>query len=61
MNTYTNTMNPKKEVQPAARNHLFLNTAIAAVILTLVTVAAVAVFNANRSAAAPEDHRAFHP
>ena len=56
MSTYTNTMNPKKKVQPA-RSHLFLNTAIVAIILTLVTAAAVAIFIANRSTAAAEDHR----
>jgi hypothetical protein len=59
MNTYTNTINPKKEAQPAARSHLFLNTAIVAIILTLVTAAAVAIFIANRSTAAAEDHRAI--
>ena len=59
MNTYTNTMNPKKEVQPAARSHLFLNTAVAVIILTLVTAAAVAIFIANRSTAVAEDHRAI--
>ena len=59
MNTYTNTMNPKKDVQPPARHNLFLNAAIVAVILTLVTAAAVAAFNANRSAAAVENDRAI--
>ena len=59
MNTYTNTMNPKKEVQPAARSHLFFNAAIVVIILTLVTAAAVAIFIANRSTAVAEDHRAI--
>jgi type VI protein secretion system component VasK len=59
MNTYTNTMNPKKKVQPTPRSHLFPNTAMIAVILTLVTAVAVAIFIANRSAAAAEDHRAI--
>src|SRR5829696_2426313 len=59
MNTYTNTMNPKKKVQPTPRSHLFPNTAMIAVILTLVTAVAVAIFIANRSAAAAEDQRAI--
>ena len=58
MNTYTKTMNPKKKVQPAARNNLFPNTAILAAILTLVIAVTLGVFIANHSAMAAEDNRA---
>ena len=58
MNTYTNTMSPEKKVHRTAQNHLFRNTAIVTIILTLVTAAATAVYSANRPAAAAETNLA---
>lgn len=56
MNTYTNTAQPKKEVHRTARNHLFHYITIVAVILTLVTAAAIASSASNRAAIAGENN-----
>jgi hypothetical protein len=58
MNTYTNTMHPKKEADRKAHTNLFQNPAIVTVILTLVAAIAVAIFIANRSAAAAKNNPA---
>ena len=58
MNTYTNTMQPKKKDHQTARNPLFPNIAILTILLTLVAAAATAIFIANRSAVAAGDNRA---
>lgn len=58
MNTYTNSMQPKKEAQRTARNDLFHNPAIIALILTLVTMVALAIFIANRPVVAAENTKA---
>ena len=58
MNTYTNAVQPKKEVHRTARNHLFHYTTLVAVILTLVTAAAIATSTSNRAAIAAENNMA---
>jgi hypothetical protein len=58
MNTYTNTMHPKKESDRTARAHPFQNPAIVTIVLTLVAAIAVAAFIANRSAAAANNNPA---
>ena len=58
MNTYTDTIQPKKQADRAARTNSFQNPAIVTIILTLVAAIAVAVFIANRPAAAAEIHSA---
>jgi hypothetical protein len=59
MNTYTNAVQPKKEGYRTARNPLFHYTTIVAVILTLVTVAAIAISTSNRAAIAAENNMAI--
>jgi hypothetical protein len=56
MNTYTNAMHPKKKAHRTARNNLFHNRAIVMIILTLVTMAAIAVYIANRPVVAAENN-----
>ena len=56
MNTYTNTLHPKKEADRTARNNKFQNTAIIMVILTLVTTAAIAGYISSRPMAATENN-----
>lgn len=58
MNTFTNAMHPKKEAHRTARNHLFQNTAIVTIILTLVTTVAIAAYIANRPVVAAENNSA---
>jgi len=58
MNTYTNSMHPKKEAQRAAHNDLFHNPAIIALILSLVLMVAIAIFIANRPVVAAENNLA---
>ena len=58
MNTYSNAIHPEKQVDRTSRNHLFSNVTIIAVILTLVTAAAVAVYISNRPVAAAENDQA---
>ena len=48
MNTYTNSMHPKKVVSQTTRNRLFQNAASMTVILVLVIVAVTAIYLANR-------------
>jgi hypothetical protein len=55
MNTYTDTIKSKKEVDRSAHTNLFQNPAIVTVILTLVAAVAIAVFIANRPAIAAEN------
>jgi hypothetical protein len=55
MNTYTNAVQPKTEGHQTARNHLFHNTAIVAIILVLVTMVAIAVYIASQPAVASEN------
>ena len=52
MNTYTNSMHPKKAVSRTTRNRLFQNTAGLAVALALVIVAVTAINLANLPVAA---------
>src|ERR1700752_2407260 len=52
MNTYTNSMHPKKVVSQTTRNRLFQNTAGMTVALALVIVAATAIYLANQPVAA---------
>ena len=54
MNTYTNAMHPKKGAHRTARNNLYHNMAIVTIILTLVTMTALAVYIANRPVGAAE-------
>ena len=58
MNTYTNSIHPKKEAQRTARNDPFHNPAIIALTLTLVTTVALAIFIANRPVVAAENPKA---
>ena len=58
MNTYTNSMHPKKEIQRAARNDPFHNPAIIVLTLTLVATVALAIFIANRPVATAENTKA---
>ena len=58
MNTYTNSIPSKKEAQRTARTDLFHNPAIMALILTLVTTVALAIFIANRPVVAAENTKA---
>jgi hypothetical protein len=51
-------MHPKKEGHRTARNTLFHNTAVMTVILTLVAVAAIALYTANRPVVAAENNPA---
>ena len=48
MNTYTNSMHPKKVVSQTTRNRLFQNAASMTVILVLVIVAVTAIYLANQ-------------
>ena len=59
MNTHTNAMHPQKKVYRTIRNNLFHNTAIMTIILALVTVAATAVYRANRSVVVVENNPAL--
>jgi len=52
MNTYTNSMHPKKAVSQASRNRLFQNTVSMTVALALVIVAVTAIYLANLPVAA---------
>ena len=52
MNTYTNSMHPKKVVAQPTRNRLFQNTAGLTVALVLIVVAVTAIYLANRPVAA---------
>ena len=52
MNTYTNSMHPKKVVSQTTRNRLFQNTASMTVALALVVVAVTAIYLANLPVAA---------
>jgi len=52
MNTYTNSVHPKKVVSQTARNRRFNNTASITVVLAFVIAAATAIYMANRPAAA---------
>lgn len=56
MNTYTNTVQPKQEAHRTARNRLFHYTAIVAVMVTLVTAAAIAISTSKRAAIAAENN-----
>ena len=56
MNTYTKAMHPKKEAHRTSRNNLYHNTAMVMIILTLVTMAALAVYIANRPVVAAENN-----
>ena len=58
MNTYTNAVQPKKEGHRTARNHLFHYTTVVAVILKLVTGAAIAISTSDRAAIAAENNMA---
>jgi hypothetical protein len=58
MNTYTNAMHPKKGAHRTARTNPFQNPAIVTIMLTLVAAIVVAVFIANRPAAAAENNPA---
>lgn len=58
MNTYTNSIHPKKEAQRTARNDVFHNPAIIVLILTLVAAVALAIFIANRPVIAAENTKA---
>jgi hypothetical protein len=59
MNTYTDTMKPKKEADRTTRTNLFQNPAIVTVILTLVATIAVAIFITNRSAGTAKNNPAI--
>ena len=48
MNTYTNSMHPKKKAYRTAGNKLFHNSALTTVVLALVIFVALAVYIANR-------------
>ena len=48
MNTYTNSMHPKKKTYRTAGNKLFHNSALTTVVLALVIFVALAVYIANR-------------
>ena len=52
MNTYTNSMHPKKAVSQASRNRLFQNAVSITVALALVIVAVTAIYLANLPVAA---------
>jgi hypothetical protein len=54
MNTYTNTTHPAKKVDRTAHNPLFSNIAILTILLTLVTVTAIAVYIDNQPVVAAE-------
>jgi len=58
MNTYTDTMQPKKEADRTTRTNLFQNPAIVTIILTLVAAIAVAVFITNRPVGAAKNNPA---
>jgi len=59
MNTYTNSMHPKKKVYRTAGNKLFHNSAITTVVLALVILVAVAVYMVNRPTVVAENHPAL--
>lgn len=52
MNTYTNSMHPKKAVSQTSRNRLFQNTSSMTVILALVIVTVTAIYLTSRPVAA---------
>jgi len=58
MNTYTDTIQPKKQADRSGGTNPFQNPAIMTIILTLVAAIAVAVFIVNRPAVAAENHPA---
>ena len=47
MNTYTNSIHPKKAVSQTSRNRLFQNMSGIGVALALVIVAVIAMYQAN--------------
>jgi hypothetical protein len=59
MNTYTDTMKPKKEADRTIRTSLFQNPAIVTIILTLVATIAVAIFITNRPVGAAKNNPAI--
>src|SRR5919108_2088261 len=52
MNTYTNSVHPKKVVSQTTRNRLFNNSVSITVVLALVIAAVTAIYMANRPVAA---------
>jgi hypothetical protein len=59
MNTYTNTMHPKKKADQMSHTNLFQNPAIVTIILTLVATIAVAIFITNRPVGAAKNNPAI--
>lgn len=59
MNTYTNSMHPKKKAYRTAGNKLFHNSALTTVVLALVIFVALAVYIANRPTAVAQNHLAL--
>ena len=58
MNTHTNALQPKNKFHRTTRNNLFQSTAIITAILALVTVAAIAIYMANRPVVVVESNSA---
>ena len=58
MNTYTDTIQPKKEADRTKRTNQFQNPVVVTIILMLVAAIAVAVFIANRPAGASKNNAA---
>lgn len=59
MNTYTNSMHPKKKAHRTAGNKLFHNSALTTVVLALVIFVALAVYIANRPTTVAQNHPAL--
>jgi|GEM_PF-2207450 hypothetical protein len=59
MNTYTDTIQPKKKADRTTHTNQFQNPVIVTIILTLVAALAVAVFIVNRSVGAAKNNPAI--
>lgn len=58
MNTHTNAMHPQKKAHRTLRKNLFHSTAIKAIVPVLITVAAIAIYLANRPPVVAENNPA---
>jgi hypothetical protein len=48
MNTHTNVLRPNNKFHQTTRNNLSRSTAVAAIVLALITVAAIAIYRTNQ-------------